>query len=290
MCRHIPHNLGFNLAEMVKKMPKIESRTKKVVIAVSVLIAAAIVLLGYFIVGFSAALDDFVFLGFLAMISPITFVNYVDYRWRKAVDEHLPDLFRSIVQAQETGMTLPKAVEEAAERDYGPLTPELKKMAVQISWGSSFEEALLAFGRRVGTVLTRRTMPMIIEASRSGGRVEKVFNPMGKFIQTTILLEKHRKTQTRPYIAIIYVALFVFLFTIVILFKTFFTGVDGLALFSMSTGLPEDLRRIFLHLTLVQGFFSGLVAGKMGEGSVSAGLKHSLVMMLVGYVTLKFFL
>ena len=275
---------------MVKKMPKIESRTKKVVIAVSVLVAAAIVLFGYFTVGFSAALDDFVFFGFLVVVSPIALVNYVDYRWRKAVDEHLPDLFRSIVQAQETGMTLPKALEEAAERDYGPLTPELKKMTVQISSGASFEEALLAFGRRVGTVLTQRTVPMIIEASRSGGRVEKVFNPMGKFIQTTILLEKERKTQTRPYTAIIYVALFVFLFTIVILFQTFFTGVEGMALFSMRTSSPADLKRIFLHLTLVQGFFSGLVAGKMGEGSVSAGLKHSLVMMLLGYVVLKFFL
>ena len=275
---------------MVKKMPKIESRTKKVVIAVSVLVAAAIVLFGYFTVGFSAALDDFVFFGFLVVVSPIALVNYVDYRWRKAVDEHLPDLFRSIVQAQETGMTLPKALEEASERDYGQLTPELKKMTVQISWGASFEEALLAFGRRVGTVLTQRTVPMIIEASRSGGRVEKVFNPMGKFIQTTILLEKERKTQTRPYIAIIYVALFVFLFTIVILFQTFFTGVEGMALFSTPTSSPADLKRIFLHLTLVQGFFSGLVAGKMGEGSVSAGLKHSLVMMMLGYMALKLFL
>jgi flagellar protein FlaJ len=275
---------------MVKKMPKIESGTKKIVILATVLVATTIVLFGYFTVGVSAALDDFVFFGFLAVVSPIALVNYVDYRWRKAVDEHLPDLFRSIVQAQETGMTLPKALEEAAARDYGPLTPELKKMTVQISWGASFEEALLAFGRRVGTVLTRRTMPMIIEASRSGGRVEKVFNPMGKFLQTTILLEKERKTQTRPYTAIIYVALFVFVFTIVILFKTFFTGVEGMALFSMPTSSPEDLRRIFLHLTLVQGFSSGLVAGKMGEGSMSAGLKHSLVMMLIGYVTLKFFL
>jgi flagellar protein FlaJ len=51
-----------------------------------------------------------------------------------------------------------------------------------------------------------------------------------------------------------------------------------------------DLKRTFLHLTLVQGFFGGLVAGKMGEGSISAGLKHSLVMMLLGYVALKFFL
>ena len=275
---------------MVKKMPKIESRTKKVVIAVSVLAAAAMIVFGYFTVGVSVALDNFVFFGFIAVVSPIALVNYVDYRWRKAVDEHLPDLFRSIVQAQETGMTLPKALEEASERDYGPLTPELKKMTVQISWGASFEEALLAFGRRVGTVLTQRTVPMIIEASRSGGRVERVFNPMGKFIQTTILLEKERKTQTRPYTAIIYVALFVFLFTIVILFQTFFTGVEGIALFSTPTSSPADLKRIFLHLTLVQGFFSGLVAGKMGEGSVSAGLKHSLVMMMLGYMALKLFL
>jgi flagellar protein FlaJ len=275
---------------MVEKMPKIESRTKKIVMAVSVLVAVALVLFGYFTVGFSAALDDFVFFALLAVISPIALLNYVDYRWRKAVDEHLPDLFRSIVQAQEIGMTLPKALEEATKRDYGPLTPELKKMTVQISWGASFEEALLAFGRRVGTVLTQRTVPMVIEASRSGGRVEKVFDPMGKFVQTTILLEKERRTQTRPYIAIIYVALFVFLFTIVILFKTFFTNVEGTALLSIPTSSPADLKRIFLHLTLVQGFFSGLVAGKMGEGSVSAGLKHSLIMMLLGYVTLKFFL
>jgi flagellar protein FlaJ len=271
-------------------MPKIENRTKKIVIAVSVVVAVAIVLFGYFTVGFSVALDDFVFFALLAVISPIALMNYVDYRWRKAVDEHLPDLFRSIVQAQEIGMTLPKALEEAANRDYGPLTPELKKMTVQISWGASFEEALLAFGRRVGTVLTQRTVPMIIEASRSGGRVEKVFDPMGKFVQTTILLEKERKTQTRPYIAIIYVALFVFLFTIVMLFKTFFTNVEGTALLSVPTSSPADLKRIFLHLTLVQGFFSGLVAGKMGEGAISAGLKHSLIMMLLGYVALKFFL
>jgi flagellar protein FlaJ len=271
-------------------MPKIENKTKKIVIATSVLVAVAIMLIGYFAVGFTEALDDFVFFGLLAVISPIALVNYLDYRWRKAVDEHLPDLFRSIVQAQEIGMTLPKALEDPAERDYGPLTPELKKMTVQLSWGASFEEALLAFGRRVGTVLTQRTVPMIIEASRSGGRVEKVFDPMGKFIQSTILLEKERKTQTRPYIAIIYVALFVFLFTIVILFKTFFTNMEGAALFSVPTTSPADLKRIFLHLTLVQGFFSGLVAGKMGEGSVSAGLKHSLIMMLLGYFALRFFL
>jgi flagellar protein FlaJ len=271
-------------------MPKIDKRIGRIAIGISVVIAVVITLFGYFTVGATAALDDYVFFSLLAAVSPIAVLNYIDYRWRKAVDEHLPDLFRSIVQAQEIGMTLPKALEDAAKRDYGPLTPELQKMTVQISWGSNFEEALLAFGKRVGTVLTQRTVPMIIEASRSGGRVERVFDPMGKFIQTTLLLEKERKTQTRPYIAIIYVALFVFLFTIVLLFKTFFTNVEGAALLVTPTLAPADLQRMFLHMTIVQGFFGGLVAGKMGEGSISAGLKHSLIMTILGYLALRLFL
>ena len=271
-------------------MPKVDKKLKKYATAASVVIAVGIVVFGLLTVGFGAALDDYVFFAIVAVISPIAVLSYIDYHWRKAVDEHLPDLFRSIVQAQETGMTLPKALEEAAKRDYGPLTSELKKMVVQISWGASFEDALLAFGNRVGTVLTQRTVPMIVEASRSGGRVEKVFDPMGKFVQSTLLLEKERKAQTRPYIVIIYIALFVFLFTIVLLFKTFFTSVEGVPTLVAATSSPSDLQRTFLHMTLIQGFFGGLVAGKMGEGTITSGLKHSLIMMTLGYVALRFFM
>jgi flagellar protein FlaJ len=216
-------------------------------------------------------------------------LSYVDYKWRKAIDEHLPDLFRSIVQAQETGMTLPQAIEEASKRDYGPLTVELKKMAAQISWGMSFEESLLSLGKRVNTVLMQRTVPMIIEASRAGGRIEKVFDPMGKFIQTTLLLDKERRTQTRPYIAIIYVAFFVFLFTLVLLFRSFFSSMQGLSI--LGAGVPQSAtERMFFHITYIQAFFGGLVAGKMGDGAIRAGLRHSLVLMLCGYIILKLFL
>jgi flagellar protein FlaJ len=53
---------------------------------------------------------------------------------------------------------------------------------------------------------------------------------------------------------------------------------------------PEDIRRMFFHMTTIQAFFGGLVAGKMGEGTITAGLKHCLIMMLFGYMVLKFFL
>jgi flagellar protein FlaJ len=271
-------------------MPEVDRKVKKIAGIASVSVAVTIILFAYFAFGWASTFDDFLFFAVIIAVSPTAILNYADYRWRKAVDERLPDLFRSLVQAQETGMTLPQALEEATKRNYGPLTSELKKMTIQISWGTSFEEALLAFGRRANTVLVQRTVPMIIEASRSGGHVEKVFDPMGKFIQSTLLLEKERRTQTRPYIAIIYVAFFVFLFTIVLLFKTFFVSIEGLPILGTPVMGPEGMQRIFLHMTLIQGFFGGLVAGKMGEGTINAGLKHSLIMVLTGYIALKLFL
>ena len=275
---------------MVKKMPEIEKKIKKIAWISSVSLAVVIMSFAYFMFWGTTTFDEFIFFAVIIAVFPPTILNYMDYKWRKAVNEHLPDLFRSIVQAQETGMTLPQALEEASKRDYGPLTNELKKMTTQISWGMTFEDALLALGRRVNTVLIQRTVPIIIEASRSGGHVERVFDPMGKFIQTTLLLDKERRNQTRPYIAIIYVAFFVFLFTIILLFKSFFASIEGLPILGSAVMAPEGMQQIFFHMTAIQGFFGGLVAGKMGGGTINAGLKHSLILMICGYVALKFFL
>jgi flagellar protein FlaJ len=275
---------------MVIEMPKIEKRIKKITRNASVGLAIAMTLFAFVVFWGTPDFDDLVFFAVTVAVFPSAILSYMDYKWRKAIDEHLPDLFRSIVQAQETGMTLPQALEEATKRDYGPLTAELKKMTAQISWGMSFEEAISTLGKRVNTVLVQRTVPMIIEASRSGGRVEKVFDPMGKFIQTTLLLDRERRTQTRPYIAIIYVAFFVFLFTIILLFKSFFVSIEQLPLLGNAVMSPEAMRRMFFHMTSIQAFFGGLVAGKMGEGTINAGLKHSLALMLCGYIALKLFL
>jgi flagellar protein FlaJ len=273
-----------------QKMPKMDQKIKKTVWITSVAVVVAIILFDVLFYSGSVLFDDMIFFAAIAGVTPPALISYIDYKWRKAIDEHLPDLFRSIVQAQETGMTLVQALQNAAKRNYGPLTAELKKMNAQISWGMPFEQALLNMGKRVNTVLVQRTVPMIIEASRSGGRVEKVFDPMGKFIQTTLMLDKERRTQTRPYIAIIYVAFFVFLFTIILLFRSFFTNMNGLSQLATAAIPSSEMQRIFFRMTSIQAFFGGLVAGKMGDGTVTAGLKHSLILMLAGYIALKLFM
>jgi flagellar protein FlaJ len=275
---------------MVAKMPKIKDRTKKIAWTVSISVASTIIVFAYLVFRNKTIFDDFLFIAVITAVSPPTFLNYVDYKWRRAVDEHLPDLFRSIVQAQETGMTLPQALEEASKRDYGPLTTELKQMNAQISWGLSFEEALQALSSRMDTLLVQRTVPLITEASHSGGHVEKVFDPTGKFIQTTILLDKERRNQTRPYVSIIYVAFFVFILTIILLFKSFFVEVGGSPILGEAVMTPGEMQQLFFHMTIIQAFFGGLVAGKMSEGTINAGLKHSLILMVCGYTALRLFL
>lgn len=264
-------------------MPKIEKWQKKVAWVASSVLGVVTLIATNILFGGSPLFDEYVVFAVMIAVFLPTVLNLIDYRWKKAIDEHLPDLFRAIVQAQQTGMTLPQAIEEASKRDYGPLTKELRKLVSQMSWGASFEEALEFFAEHVDTTLVRRVVPLLIEASRSGGRVEKVFEPMGKFIQTTLMLEKERKAQTRPYVAIIYVAFFVFLFTIVLLFRSFFTPItQDASLLGNVTLTPETARRLFFHMTALQAFFGGLVAGKMGEGTINGGLKHSLILLTLG--------
>jgi flagellar protein FlaJ len=44
------------------------------------------------------------------------------------------------------------------------------------------------------------------------------------------------------------------------------------------------------HGCLVQAFFSGIIAGQMGEASLSAGLKHAAIMLIIAMVIFNFFI
>jgi len=268
-------------------MPKVDKREKQIAWIVSLALAVVVFVTASVRLRGLPIFDEYVILAIVIALFPPAVLDYIDYRWRRSVDEHLPDLYRAIVQSEKTGMTLTQAVEEASKRRYGQLTAELKRMVAHMSWGKSFEDGLQSFGERVNTSLTRQSVPLVIEASRSGGHVEKVFEPTGKFVQSTLLAEKERQSQTRPYVAIVYVAFFVFLFTVIMLFTTFFVQMSELSAFNAALMSADEARQLFFHMSTAQALFSGLVAGKMGEGTVSAGLKHSVILLVAGYIALK---
>jgi flagellar protein FlaJ len=198
--------------------------------------------------------------------------------------------------------TADRALEMAADRDYGPLTPELKQLVAQISWGGNLEEALRSFAARARTKLAKRTSDLIIEVSRSGGDTQSIMEQLNKHIGELQSIDRERNTSMRPYAAVIYIAFGVFLFTDVMLVRAFFTQIIQLQSAVLNTaggtstvfgGLAsvnlQLLKKILFHAVVIQAIIGGLVAGKMSEARLGAGLKHILILMAISFIVFAIF-
>ena len=115
-------------------IPKVEENDKKIAWLFSLSLTAVIVVTAFINLRGTPIFDEYILLAILVAIFPTAVLDWVECRWRRSVDEHLPDLFRTIAQCERTGMTLPQAVEEVSNRRYGPFSTELKRMVARMSY------------------------------------------------------------------------------------------------------------------------------------------------------------
>ena len=111
-------------------------------------------------------------------------------------------------------------------------------------------------------------------------------------------MEEDRSQSIKMYVMILYIAFFVFLYVSWSLVTGFFPQLpeaqpgdvaeiagEGISF----SGFDKALYiRLFFHAAILEAFFSGLVAGQLGEGNAKLGLKHGLVMMAIAYVVFMF--
>lgn len=214
----------------------------------------------------------------------------------RKIDDRFPDFVRDLAESRRAGMTFTKAIMYSSRGNYGVLTPEIQKIARQISWGSSVENALSAFAKRVNTKLIKRTVSLIIEASRSGGNVADVLDAASKDAREIKLIDAERRAGMLSYVAVIYVGMFVFLVIMIVLCKSLLPamlgpGSAGLgAAMNRSSGISQtDVTYLFFYATLIQTAGMGAVTGVFEEGNVVSGVKHIFIMVLVTWIIFKFF-
>jgi flagellar protein FlaJ len=240
---------------------------------------------------------NIVILAFLLIIMPPGFFNFYETRRISRLEAEFPAMVRDISLSVKSGMTLKGAMSMAAGGQYGALTTAIKQMDNAISWGVSFDDALLHFARKYPTALIRRTVFTLIEASRMGGQLGEILDGIATDVEETKALEKRRTSETKPYLLVCYVSYFVFLAVILIMSYVFLpmmkeaadiaTGKalpGGLGQFAVSEGDMALYDRLFSHALVIQGFFAGIVTGKLGEGKVVAGLKHSVFFIIVAVI------
>jgi len=208
------------------------------------------------------------------------------------IDGEFPDFVRDLAESKKAGMTFTKAILLASKGSYGALTPEIQKMARQISWGQSVNDALMAFARRVNTPLIKRTVSLIVEASKGGGSTADVLEAASRDAMEIKFLQSERKANMSSYIIIVYIGAMSFLGIIVILCSSLLPNLtEGAnALPGVGGGLSmTELRNIFFYGAMVQSFGSGLVAGVFETGNFQAGAKHAFILVFVTWFVFKVF-
>ena len=248
------------------------------------------------------SIDRFLLFGGIVALIPPAFVYLAESKRRDSIDNNIPHLIRDIADAGRSGMTLTRSIEISAERDYGPLTAELKKLIAKISFRVPLERALQFFADATGTTLSRRSSMLIAEANKSGGDIQESMESVAKHVQEIQYLERKRRATLRPFIGVMYISFAVFLVTVYLLISSFFKqlantnfgGAGGGSVGGVGfnfVSLPLDkITTVFLYMAMIEALFAGLVGGKMATGYLKDGLKHAILLMLICFITFVFFI
>lgn len=235
--------------------------------------------------------------GILVGIIPLTIHQLKEVQRRDSIDRNLPVFLLALLSSVQSGANLIKAIEQAADRNLGALTPELKNLRANISWGTPIEDAFENFAERTGTRVARRVTVLLEMAMKIGGDVTENLEMIQKHVSEMQNIEKSRKSALQPYTYTIYISFGVFLAVAVLLTTSFFTeiekvqdgllasgsGTDGL-FGSLASMEIEKLESALFNMAIIEAVFGGLAAGKIGAGSYVAGTKHVVVMIIISVI------
>jgi flagellar protein FlaJ len=271
--------------------------TKKTMKRISIISAATA--LFFFIIASvfyltSPTLDYMIVIALTIGVLPPSIASIIHNRWKIKIEKATPDFLRDLATASRTGIPLQVALEHASKRIYGPLTYELQLLVAHMSWGMNFNEALEEFSGRIDLPLIKKATVLINEAAKHGGDLSDIFDSTAKYLDSINSWSAKRRQQTQPYVLIFYFSVFMFLFIIIIISNMMFTPLSQSGAGSISFIKPiitqAASRRLFLHASLIEALFGGLIAGKINEDSFFAGLKHVTVLAVASGIAFYLFL
>lgn len=255
-------------------------------------VGLAVVLVSLLFIGKSIF---FLVLGVGVIIAAFPFVISMISEGRASAEKE--DMFlefsRNLVESVKAGLPISKSILNVKDKPYGSLTPHVQKLANQIQLGIPLSVALQTFSREVNNKTISRALTLIGQAERAGGDIGEILEAVAGAVSMSDKLKKERKAAISTLVVQGYIIFFVFLIIILVMQFKILPMVQGIAnvgaigsvgASGASTTDTGDISGAFFYLLLIQGFFSGLTIGKLAEGSVKAGVKHSFALMLAAFL------
>lgn len=234
--------------------------------------------------------------GIFVGIAPFAFSFIHEANVTSEKEEMFLEFSRNLVESVKTGTPVSKSIVNLKNKQYGVLTPHVNKLANQISLGIPLSMALKIFGRDVQNKTISRALTLIGQAEKAGGDIGEILEAVADSVSMTDKLKKERKASVSTLVVQGYIIFIVFIIIILVMQFKIIPMVAGLGGNLNEVGLlggggggggtidAKEIANSFLYLVLIQGFFSGLTIGKLAEGNIKNGIKHSLALMLISFL------
>jgi archaeal flagellar protein FlaJ len=221
-------------------------------------------------------------------------VQLNNFMWKNQVEQNIPRLLRDITESVRSGMTMSRALEEASQRNYGPVSKELERAVSMFVLGATFEDALMFLAKRLRRPVAMRMCTILVEAQKTGGKLIEVLDTSVELFSSLNSFNEEQKTNMKPYMVTIYMATLTFLIISFIMLHQFLAplALASKSVSSSQSGLLSGVYDINYYASLLfwgallESIFGGLVVGKIVYRDLAAGLIHSLVLIVI---TLVFF-
>ena len=248
---------------------------------------------------FISVIDDHIAIALLVVLIPYAVFYGIWAKKVLGIQELIPDFLERMAGINQSGLTIAQGIAIMVNTNLGLISYEIRKIKKDMDWGANFTEALVRFEERVSTPSIARTVTLITKASEMSGQIGEVLSIAAADAKMTEMLKKERHAEMFIYTVIVYLAFFVFLFVVAVLIMQFLPvlanittqGISATGIFSGIGAISiATFGRLLYHACLIQAFFSGLIAGQMGESSLAAGVKHACVLLLISLVVFNFIL
>ena len=234
-------------------------------------------------------MSEGVIAGIAVAVGPYLIIKMRQQAWITEIEDQFPEFLRALADSQAAGMTLPQAIKMAQEDDYGRLTDEIKVMASKISWGVPFDEVLTSFADKVKSENIQGTVSLIVIAHHAGGNIIKILESAAESARMMRGLAKEQASKLGQYTGIIYISYFVFLSVIFLLQTQFVAVFSEITLPTAKETINKEAFSVtFQNMLIIHGALAGLMIGKMTTNSLFSGVKHSIVLTAIGYLSFRF--
>lgn len=235
-----------------------------------------------------------VWFGVLVMVFPFVFTIMQKTKISTEKEEMFLEFTRNLVESVKTGTPISKSIINMKKKPFGVLSKHVEKLANQIAIGIPFKTALQIFAKDVDNETVSRTITLIGQAEKAGGNIGEILEAVAKAVNMTDKLKKERKATISTLVVQGYIIFFVFIVIVLVMQFYIIPMIAGIAnVGSLGSGevnvsssgiTAEEISKAFLYLLLIQGLFSGLTIGKLSEGDIRAGVKHSFTLVVLSFL------